>query len=723
MNRTPPTDPRFGPSPLNRAVWALCASLVAPAAMSAEATPAPTELDQVVVTGATRATRLQDAPYAASVVDAPALRAAGPMVNLSEALARVPGLVVNNRNNYAQDQQISSRGFGARATFGVRGLRLFTDGIPATMPDGQGQVGHFDLAGAQRIEVIRGPFSALYGNASGGVIALVSAPITEPFFESSVDVGSKALYQLRLSGGAPIGPKLTMSASASAMHTDGPREHSRADRQLANGKAIWQDSDDRMVVSVNNVTQQAQDPLGLNRADFDASPKQVTPVATQYDTRKSLSQIQVGGSWQHRFVQTGALSESQVSAYSGTRSVTQFQAIAPATQANARHSGGVVDFDRLYQGLDGRLTWRWQSFELVTGLNAEDQTDDRRGYENFQGTSAAPTQLGTQGKLRRNEVDTAHTREAYAQGEWTLSPDWAATAGLRSGQLSLGAKDGYLSNGNDSGKLRFHYNTPVLGLRFKASPTLTLHASSGLGYESPTLGELAYRADGLAGFNTSLNAQSSRHTEVGGKWRPVSGVALDATLFSVRTSNEIGVQTNSAGRSAFQNVGHTERQGAEFAGQWRITPQWRTAASLTWLDAKYQDNFLTCNSVPCATATVPVAAGNRIAGTSRFGAWAELAWQAAPGMEAGVEWQARSSTVVNDLNSDAAPGWGIVNLRWLQRWSVGAKGSAVELLARVDNVADRRYAGSVVVNDSNGRFFEPATGRTGLVSLRYTQGF
>ena len=157
-------------------LWLLSGPAIAqqaPAGGDGNARPLPT----VVVSGSVAERRLDEAPYAASVIDADTLRGAGPMINLSEALNRVPGLTANNRQNYAQDLQLSSRGFGARAPFGVRGLRLYTDGIPATMPDGQGQVTHFDLASAARVEVLRGPFSALYGNSSGGVIALVSAPV------------------------------------------------------------------------------------------------------------------------------------------------------------------------------------------------------------------------------------------------------------------------------------------------------------------------------------------------------------------------------------------------------------------------------------------------------------------------------------------------------------------------------------------------------------------
>ncbi|AWI52083.1 TonB-dependent receptor [Aquabacterium olei] len=716
-----PASPRL--SPLAWATLATCAGLLhTGAARAAETSEAASEVDPVVVSASTRATRLQDAPFAASVVDSRTLRAAGPMVNLSEAMARVPGLVVNNRNNYAQDLQISSRGFGARATFGVRGLRLYTDGIPATMPDGQGQVGHFDLASAQRIEVIRGPFSALYGNAAGGVISLVSQPITERFFESSLDVGSNALYQVRVAGGAPISETLSMSASASSLHTDGPRDRSAADRHLGNVKAEWRLPHDRIVAQLSHHVQQAQDPLGLERKDFDADPDRVAPEARQYNTRKNLNQTQIGTSWQHRFTQAGALQESQLVAYAGRRTVTQYQSI-PYDRQPATHSGGVVDFDRDYMGLDGRLNWRWTNVDLVTGVNLEDQYDNRRGYLNYLGPSTGPTQLGVKGTQRRDETNAARTREAYVQAEWSFAPDWAATAGLRSGQVLLVSKDSYLSNGNDTGTMRYDYNTPVLGLRWKAASSWTLHAGVGRGFESPTLGELAYRTSEGGGFNTALKPQTSRHAEIGSKWRPTPGTALDATLFVVNTSNEIGVLSSVGGRSSFQNVGHTQRKGLELSGQWRLTPQWRTAAAFTWLDASYQDNFLTCEGSRCTQANVPVAAGNRIAGTQKQNAFAELVWQPKRGMEAGLEWQARSRTAVNDRNSDFAAGWGIVNVRWLQRFQLDAKGSAIEVLARVDNVGDKRYAGSVIVNDGNGRFFETAAGRNALVSVRYLHGF
>lgn len=679
-------------------------------------------LEPVVITGSPRERRLVEAPYAISSVGSEDLRASGPLVNLSEAMARVPGINVANRNNYAQDLQISSRGFGARAGFGVRGLRLYTDGIPATMPDGQGQLGHTDLASAERIEVLRGPFSALYGSSSGGVIAVFSKPVREPGFEVAADAGSFGLRQIRAGMSTPLEDGFDLSLTASDMHIDGFRPQSDADRRLANLRLGWKGDHDRVTLTVSHQKQSASDPLGLDATQFALGADQTAVVALQYHTRKTIEQNQLGANWTHRFTDAGPLAQSQLSAYTGQRAVAQYLAIPPATQNAARHGGGVIDFDRRYSGTEGRLVWRWDDVDLVTGLNAERQRDDRQGYNNYTGTAAAPTALGVEGTLRRDEVNRADSVDAFAQADWRVAPDWQLSAGVRSGRAKLATDDNYLSNGNDSGERSFHYTNPVLGLRWNTTEHLTLHASIGRGYETPTLGELAYPASTTAnGFNTTLQPQRSRQMELGAKWRE-GDLALDATLFAIRTEDEIGIAFNQGGRSSFQNVGSTRRHGAELAANWRITPAWRTQLALTALHAEYADNFLTCTGVPCntTTGTTTVPAGNRIAGTQAASAYAELAWKApwAADAETAVEWRAAARTAANDLNTAYAAGYGVASLRYKQRFALDAQG-AIELLARLDNLADRLYAGSVIVNDANGRYFEPAAPRNGLVSLRY----
>jgi iron complex outermembrane recepter protein len=606
--------------------------------------------------------------------------------------------------------------------FGVRGIRLLADGVPAAGPDGQGQVNHFDLAGAQRIEVLRGPFSVLYGTSSGGAIVLVTRSPQAREAELSTDLGSFGQRQLRVGVGAPLGGGFSLRLSLSDFEVQGFRPQSQAQRQLANLRLGFEDVRDRVVLSFQGMSQPAQDPLGLSRAQFTANPDSSTPQAEQFDTRKQQAQQQLGLQWQRRFAEGGALSRSSLVAYRGERRVSQWQSIATAIQANPRHPGGVIDFDRIFEGLDARLVWRLAAAELHAGVAVDAQRENRRGFNNFTGNGPAQV-LGVTGALRRDERNHAESRDAFAQIEWPWAEAWVLHAGLRQGRLKLRSEDRFLSNGDDSGALSFAYRLPVLALRHAFSPALNLYASWGRGHESPTLGELAYRPDGLGGFNTALRAQGSRQWELGAKWRPAGAGSwvLDVALFEARTEDEIGVLTNAAGRSSFQNIGPTRRRGAELALGGRLAPQWRVQVAASLLQATVQRGFLACAGVPCTAPTLPVAAGNRIAGTLPRSLFAELAWQRGPWELAG-ELRAQGRQPVNDANSDFAAGHGLLALRtrWVQALGEGA---SLEAMLRVENLANRRVAGTAIVNEANQRFFEPAPGRNAMLSLRWTQGF
>ncbi len=720
MARSPsPAIARRDPPTAALALLALASAAQWPTLVRAQATAG----EAVVISGSGIEQRAFDTPYAVTIVEAEALRSAGPMVNLSESLNRVPGLVANMRNNYAQDQQISSRGFGARSTFGIRGLRLYTDNIPATMPDGQGQVSHFDIAGAQRIEVLRGPFSALYGANSGGVISLVSAAPTESAYSLDGDVGSNGLWQARVGIESLLPGGWNIRAQASQFNTDGVRPHSAAERTLGNVRLGWVGERDTLVLLANSVDQPAQDPLGLTREQFDADPFQTTPQASQFDTRKTSGQTQGGGTWRHRFVDAGALRESVLTLYAGQRDVTQWQAIPVATQANPRHPGGVIDFARDYAGVDGRFIWRWDTTSLIAGVATEQQREDRFGYENFRG-SGADQVLGVTGALRREEKNRVRSTDIYAQGRVDFTPTLGATLGLRSGRLTVDSTDRYLPNGDDSGELSYNYNTPVVALQWLPTEALNLYISAGRGFEAPTLGELAYRPDGGTGFNTALEPQTSTQIELGAKWRDSAlGLSLDAAIFRADTDDEIGVLTNAGGRSTFQNVGRTRRSGAELGLGWLPDPAWRAQLALTWLDATYRDSFETCRVVPCTQPAdrVTVPAGNLIAGTMATSAFASLAWRVLPSTELGFELRYQGEMPVNDRNTDFSPSATVAALRVSH--SVDLGGGTLSFLLRVDNLTDVIYSGAVIVNEANGRYFETAAGRNALLALRWRMPF
>jgi iron complex outermembrane receptor protein len=666
--------------------------------------------------------RAFDTPASVDVVDAATIHNAQLQVNLSEALARVPGVVALNRQNYAQDIQISSRGFGARSTFGVRGLRLYVDGIPATGPDGQGQVSHFDLATASRIEVLRGPFSALYGNSSGGVISMFSADGgPQTIGEIATAFGSDGVRRtgLKLSGQQGA---LQYNIGASRFQTDGSRDHSAAERTGFNGKVRYTlDADTRWTFVLNSVRMpDVQDPLGLTRAELQANPKQATPVALTFNTRKSIDQTQAGVVLEHRFDAANAM---QLTAYTGERATQQYQAIPVATQQPATHPGGLIDLARDYGGLDARWIYKGallaRPLTLTAGVSADRLKEARRGFQNFVGKT-----IGVQGALRRDENNVVQNFDQYAQADWTVAQDWRVSAGLRHSRVKFDSQDHYIvaGNGDDSGSVSYGATSPVLGVVYHASDSLNLYAALGRGFETPTLNELAYRPSGATGLNFNLQNATSRQWEFGAKKQFGDAWALNAAYFRARTSNEIAVLANTGGRSVFQNVGSTRRDGVEATLNGRWQGGWSTFVSASYLDAVYRDSFLTCTAAPCVKPTTSIAAGNRIPGIPRATLFAELAWAHRPwGLETAVEWRRVGRLYVDDANTDATPPSSVFNLRVALAQQAG-RWSFREFV-RVDNIADRSYVGSVIVNEGNSRFFEPAPGRTWLVGLNGSYQF
>ena len=674
-------------------------------------------LDRIVVEAARlRGVDAFDMPASATVVplDGEASRADA---DVSEALRGIPGVLARNRSNYAQDTQLSIRGFGARSTFGVRGLRLYADGIPASMPDGQGQVSHFSLIGGERMEVLRGPFSALHGNSSGGVVQIFSkdGQRGDPW-QARATYGSDdtwtAAAQL-LGGGERHGYNLALSR----FDTGGWRAHSAARRDVANLKLGFDvGSGGRLELVANHVDiPEAQDPLGLSAGQVRENPRQVAPVALQYNTRKSVRQSQAGAVYEQRLGQAQTV---RLMAYGGGREVLQFLPIPPVAQRNPMQAGAVIDLDNRYHGIDAR--WSLQAelagrpLEVAVGTNLDRQRQHRRGWENFVGET-----LGVRGGLRRDERNRLENADVYAQAWWRLAERWSLLLGARHSEVEFDSRDGYVTDGNpdDSGRLRHSHTAPVAGISFAPHEDLRLYLSAGRGFETPTFNEISYRADGGTGLAFDLRPAVSDNVELGVKWRGASGAQLEAALFRAATDDELAVVRNVAGRSSYRNVGSARRQGVELSWGMPLGEQWDLAVAATHLDATFRSGYLICQGSGCTDPSVPVPAGSPIPGVPEQQAFARLQWQQGP-WSAALEGEAVSSVPVNDLGSESAAGYGLLHLEASRSWNTRA--GRLRAFARVDNLLDRDHIGSVIVNEGNGRFYEPGRDRTWMVGLHWT---
>ncbi|MGH8713418.1 MAG: TonB-dependent receptor family protein, partial [Casimicrobiaceae bacterium] len=541
------------PTLLDKAVVTIAALLpaIAPAQEAVR-------LDPLVVTATRVEERAFDLPVAIDSVDGVRIQQGQLQINLSESLSRVPGLVVQNRWNFAQDLQVSSRGFGARAPFGVRGIRLYQDGIPATMPDGQGQTGSFSLASARRIEVLRGPFSTLYGNAAGGVISVFSedGPAT-PTAQAQVVAGSYGTWNaIAKFGGEARGVNFALTANHFAI--DGYRDHSSASRDQFNAKLKFAlDGDTRVTLIGNTLYQpEAQDPLGLTRAEWQANPRQADAAATLFDTRKTVGQQQ-GGATIERSI--GAATTLRATAYAGQRAVRQYLALAGTADTS---SGGVTDLDGNFGGIDLRATTRLAfaggPLTLTVGAAYDRQTQARKGFINNNGAL---------GDLRRDEDDRVRSQDVYAQGEWSPLEALSLLAGARYSDVRFDSADHYITalNPDDSGRVAYSHGSPVGGVVWHAARDVNVYANWGEGFETPTFIELAYR-NGGTGLNFALQPAISRSTEIGVKAYLTSAQRVNLAAFNIDTSNEIVIDASTGGRTTYKNAGRTRRRGVE--AQW-----------------------------------------------------------------------------------------------------------------------------------------------------------
>jgi len=609
------------------------------------------------------------------------------------ALSGVPGVLISDRRNEAQDPRLVVRGFGARAAFGIRGVRLVVDGIPASMPDGQGQLSHVPWSADAVVTVERGPLAILSG-AAGAVIRVQTLPELAPTAQAEMVIGGGNRQRLSAEFASVDGAAERYSGIAAlGYHNGGFRPHSSAHR--AQVGARWQQLGlgGRWQLVAHGLRSRADDPLGLNREDFLRDPDSTVSNAARFDTRKQLDHGELGWSW------SSLDDEIQVSAYAGHRAIEQFLAIPTFVQAAPTQSGAVINLRRRFGGLslNGGDDPEQQAQGWRYRLSVEQQREQRRGFENFRGDT-----LGVRGALRRDEQNRATSSNAVIEGWWGTQRQ-QLHAGLRLTQVRMSSDDAYIVAGNpdDSGSATDSALLPAVEYRWQPTETVRFNAAFSLGLEVPTLAERAYSVGG-SGFNAELDASEFGHAELGMRWSLSSAWQLAASLYQIDSKDELAVAESSGGRTVFRNAAEGRRHGLELALSGELGGDWSARLSANWIDAR-----------------IDAADGDgQVNLPGQPARWGQLSMEGPLGSRsrAGIDWQLSSATPVNANTNERAPGYGRLDLWWSR--PLGGKNAPV-LSLRVDNLFDRRYAGSVIVGERNGRYYEPAPGRELGLGLRW----
>lgn len=642
---------------------------------------------------------LYETPAAVSVINGPDIRQGQQRLQLDESLNTVPGLFFQNRYNFAQNLRLSTRGFGARSPFGIRGIQIRVDGIPYTLPDGQAQVDAIDLDSAERIEVIRGPSSVQYGNAAGGVIAVTTARGYErpDGARLRLDAGSdhyrKGTVQANGSEGAMSG-----SATLSWLDYEGYRDQSEVEKALFNGRLEhqWQ-SGQTLTATFNAVdTPKAQDPGGLTQAQVDEDRKQATDFANRLDSAQNLDQQTLGLIYRDPTIGPGTLTTSTF--FSRRDFEQQLPFPGPS----------LIAFDRRFYGAstqyEQQAALAGKPLNYAVGIDLARQEDDRRRYN-----VAASGQVTGQ---TQKEDQTATATGLFAQGDLTLTPKLNASLGVRYDHLRLAIDDHRVVNGDDSGSRTYRELSGMVGLSYRIARQQQVYATVGTAFESPTFTEFA-NPDGSGGFNPDIEPQEALNRELGIRGVLGPDITYDLAVFSIVVDNEI-VPFDEGGQTFYENAGRTEREGVELGVTWTPSYAWSITSALTLADYTLRD---------FTDEQGNSADGNKLPGLPSEQWVNELKWRGQAGRFAALETQYVGDVFAENSNQTEVEAYWLVSLRAGMDLRFGEQ--TLGLYAGVRNLFDEDYFSNLRINANSNRpvdqrgYFEPAPGRTVNVGLEW----
>ena len=645
-------------------------------------------VDEIVITATRMESSVRDVARSVSIIDKDRIQLDTQQLGLQEALAGVPGLYLQNGYNFAQDLRISLRGFGARSSFGIRGIRILVDGIPETLPDGQAGVDSIDIGSIQSIEVLRGPAASLYGNAAGGVIAISSELETDmPYLEGRIATGDHGYSQMQLKSAGKFGAaNYLVNLSHSAL--DGYRDHSKARGRVVNSKlSVPLGTADELIFSLNLSDQpKAEDPGAITAAQAAADPTSARERNVQFDGGEALEQQRFGVVYRR----SRPAGELRLRTYYTWR---EFANRLPFV------AGGSVDLDRFVHGFGAQYSIAESSavpLHLSFGVDLDRQDDNRKRFDNDQG------QPGALAFAQRERVDSTGI---YVQARYQLDAAWAILAGLRHDRIRYDIGDRFLANGDDSGDLEFDQASPSVALNYRMDDGV-LFASYSSGFETPTTTELA-NPDAGGGFNPQLDAQTADNFEIG--YRHTGGALYyELAWFTIQLEEELipFELPEFPGRTFYSNSGSSSRNGIEAALQWEFANGLRIDAAATWSDFNF-DDFVDDGGNDFG--------GNRLPGLPRRFAYLGLSYRSDSGFSGTLEARYSGDLYADNANTTEVSAYSVANFRLAREFAAGRW--RIRPYAGINNLFDQSYHGNIRINAFGGRYFEPAPERNFYVGV------
>jgi iron complex outermembrane receptor protein len=631
-------------------------------------------------------------PLSITVIDQSRLQVGQSKLSLFESLGAIPGVFAMNSENFAQDLRISIRGFGARASFGIRGIKIISDGIPESIPDGTAKVGNLDVGTMERMEVIKGPSSGLYGNASGGVISIFSENAKENFAEFQANVGAYGLQRYQFKTGQQVG-KIMYFVSASRLLSTGYRNHSSIERNFLNGKLIFNFTDkNKLTFLVNYIdSPRAEDPGALIQSEIDKNRQQARLQNITFDASETFKQKRIALIYDHIF---NAKHQINVRGFYLNRDFGNKQAL---------QNSGQIAFNRDFSGGGFNYQFTTKNYQLKTGIDLENQQDNRQRFDNL---------AGEKGVLKLDQIEEFSNIGVFLLQEFTLLPTMKLSVNTRFDDIRLQISDKFLTDGNQSAKQSFQRFSPMAGLSFSPTPSSSLFANVSTNFETPSLNDLSNNPTGMGGFNPNLSPQKSSNYELGYKGILGKKFRADLSVFYIEVEDEIVPYqlANQVGRTYFRNAGLSERKGLEMGLTYKIRSGLTTFFNYTYSDFQYKSYQTTAGKFD----------GNMLPGIPKHNIYGEIRYFPRIGIYAIAQVRSISKLYADDANLTTNSGYATVNFRLGYRKQL--KHVVIEPFIGINNLFNEIYNANVQINATANRYFEPASGTFGFGGLTVRVG-
>ena len=638
------------------------------------------ELQAVTISSSRFVAKDIQTPLSVTVIEQSRLQVGQSKISLFESLGAVSGVFAMNSENFAQDLRISIRGFGARASFGIRGLKIIMDGIPESIPDGTAKVGNLDVGMMERMEVIKGPASGLYGNASGGVISMFSENATKNFAEFQANIGAYGLQRYQFKTGQTLG-KLMYFVSASRLQSTGYREHSRLERNFLNGKLIYQFTDKNKITFLANYinSPKAEDAGALTQTEIDNNRQQARQANLTFNAFETFKQGRLALIYDHNFNE-----KHQINA-------RVFYLNRDFSNQQALQASGQIAFNRDFAGGGLNYQFSTKKYRLKTGLDLENQQDNRKRFDNLS---------GERGTLRLDQIEEFRSIGVFILQEFSFNDKFRISLNTRFDDVQLQISDKFLSDGDQSATQSFQKINPMLGFSYAPTPSQSIFTNFSTNFETPSLNELSNNPNGTGGFNPSLNPQKSRNFEVGYKGILSKKFRADLSLFYIEVEDEIVPfqLANQVGRTYFRNAGLSERKGIELGLTYKIRAGLTTYFNYTFSDFQYKSYQTTAGKFD----------GNILPGIPKHNIYGEIRYFPSIGIYAIAQVRSISKIYADDANTVTNNAYTTVNLRVGYKKNIG--NFQFDPFIGINNLLNEVYNANILINATANRYFEPASG-------------